>query len=185
VVNTLDDSILRSLRRIVRGIDIYSHHLASRYSLTGPQLVCLRHLSKGGEMPAGDLAEGIVVSQPTVSGILDRLEARGLVRRTRDKQDRRRVLVALTAAGEALVRAAPTPLQQRFAERLAALPTVEQEDIDRGLRRVVEMMEAQALDAAPMLTLGPLTADPGGGPSSPEPGTKPGPDAPPGRSEGT
>lgn len=155
----IEESILRSLRRIVRGIDLYSRQLATRYSLTGPQLVCLRQLSKAGAVSAGELAESVSVSKPTASGILDRLELRGLVRRVRDEADRRRVIVDLTAAGAELVRTAPTPLQQRLAERLGKLPSAEQEEIDRVLRRIVEMMEAQALDAAPMLTVGPLTAD--------------------------
>ena len=46
----------------------------------------------------------------------------------------------------------PLPLQDRFSTRLSGLPVEDQAHIDRILRLVVEMMEAQELNAAPYLT---------------------------------
>lgn len=156
-----DESILRSLRRITRAIDLYSRELAAGHRLTVPQLICLRHLVRCGQVTSGALAAEVTLSQATVTGILDRLESRRLVLRRRDDQDKRRVLVAITPAGRALVSSAPAPLQKLFSDRLAELAPEEQAAIDRILGRIVQMMSADELDAAPILTAGPAGADAG------------------------
>ncbi|MBN2495048.1 MAG: MarR family transcriptional regulator [Deltaproteobacteria bacterium] len=160
MASAYDESILRSLRRITRAIDLYSKQLASRYQLTGPQLVCLRTLSQLGEITPSQLATQICLSQATVSGILDRLERRKLVTRERDPSDKRRVNLQLTEEGKGLVESAPAPLHQRFAERLSKLPLEQQAEIDQILQRIVGMMEADELDASPILSAGPISAEP-------------------------
>ncbi|KMY68901.1 hypothetical protein AAU61_04835 [Desulfocarbo indianensis] len=137
-----EDSILKSLRRITRAIDIYSRKLAAHYQLTMPQLVCLRFLDRNGPQAPSELAREAALSQATVTGIVDRLEARGLLERRRDHKDRRRVSIYLTPEGKRLSLAAPTPLQELFAARLAGLPAPEQANIDEVLRSVAEMMGA-------------------------------------------
>lgn len=159
MTNRFEESILRSLRRMIRALDIQSKHLAQRHHLTGPQLVCLRQIQRAGEITPGELAKSVSLSQGTVTGILERLEARGLVSPSRDPRDRRRLRVSLTEKGEETIRSAPSPLQEDFIARLAALPEGEQAMIDWVLSRVVEMMEASNLDAAPMLSTGPMLAD--------------------------
>lgn len=154
-----DESILRSLRRITRAIALHSRQLAATHRLTIPQLVCLRRIATAGVTTPGKLARDVSLSQATVTGILDRLAARGLVRRSRDESDRRRVNVELTDRGTALADAAPPPLQQEFSRRLGELPDDEQALFDGVLARIVEMMEAQDLDAAPMLAAGSVIAE--------------------------
>ncbi|MFH1033417.1 MAG: MarR family transcriptional regulator [Pseudomonadota bacterium] len=149
-----DESILLSLRRITRAIDLHSRSLALRCQLTAPQLVCLRHLVEEGSGTSGGLARKVSLSQATVTGILDRLEARGLVGRQRDGSDRRRVIVTPTPAGQALAAQAPMPLQERFAGKLAGLPLKEQARLDQALRQIVEMMEVEDLPVAPVLAAG-------------------------------
>jgi DNA-binding MarR family transcriptional regulator len=152
-----DESILRSLRKISRAVDLYSRQLAARYQLTTPQLTCLRQLERCGTLTSGELASEVALSQATVTGILDRLESRGLVRRRRDERDKRRVLVGITARGRQLVDRAPVPLQKQFADRLSRLAEGEQSEIDAVLRRIVEMMSADDIEAAPVMTPGPTT----------------------------
>jgi len=60
----------------------------------------------------------------------------------------------LTPAGRRLAADAPSPLQERFADALRRLPGSEQADMARALDRVVELMEAQHLDASPNLLPG-------------------------------
>ncbi|MCK9462519.1 MAG: MarR family transcriptional regulator [Proteobacteria bacterium] len=146
-----DDSILRSLRRIMRAVDLHSRQLARQHNLTGPQLVCLRRLSTQDGITHGELAEAVSLSQATVTGIVDRLEMQGLVRRERSTEDRRAVRILLTDNGRKIIRSAPSGLQERFATRLRGLSKNEQAAIDRALRQIVIMMEADSLDAAPIL----------------------------------
>ena len=145
-----DERILGSLRRIIRAVDLYSRYLALRYSLTGPQLVCVRQLLKHGSMAPGALARLISLSPATVTGIIDRLEKRNIVTRERSKEDKRKVLIALTPEGERLVEKMPPPLHEAFSRRLEELSEDEQEEIDRVLARIVDMMEAQDMADSPL-----------------------------------
>ncbi len=156
MASAFEDDILRSLRRISRAIDLHSRRLAQHCNLTSPQLVCLRYLTTHGECTAGSLARGVSLSQATITGILDRLERRGVIQRQRSQTDRRRVLVSATEEGQRLAQLAPSPLQDRFASRLAALPEAGQQALDEALKQIVTMMEADGLEAAPIL----MTGDP-------------------------
>lgn len=173
MTSRFNDSILRSLRRITRAIDLYSKKLAANHQLTGPQLVCLRVLSQVDQMSPSELSKQISLSQATVTGILDRLERQELLTRQRSSIDKRRVNIKLTPTGHNLVESAPTPLHQRFAQQLAELPNEKQVLIDQILAQVVEMMEAEDLDAAPMLAAGPVDVEPTEVVDFLEPETKP------------
>lgn len=161
--DSLERGIVRSLRRIIRAVGLYSRELMRRRNLTTSQLASLRQLSRHGRLSAGDVARGITVSQATITGVLDRLERRGLVTRSRDLHDRRRVVIELTEAGREAVATSPPPLHERFMLRLAELPEAERQEIDRVLRRIVEMMEAEHVEAAPMLAAETSLDDPEAG----------------------
>ncbi|MBN1238086.1 MAG: MarR family transcriptional regulator [Gammaproteobacteria bacterium] len=149
-----EEEILRSLRRIIRAVDLYSRKLMAEHGLSGPQLLCLKQLDARGELLSGELAKGMSLSPATVTGILDRLEGRGLVTRERRAEDKRTVLVRLTPAGRKLVEQAPSPLQDDFLFKLRALPERRQAGICRTLKTLVTMMSAEDIDAAPLLASG-------------------------------
>lgn len=149
--DSLERRIIRSLRRIIRAVGLYSRELLRRRNLTTSQLAALRRIARRGRLSAGDVARGISVSQATITGVLDRLERRGLVTRTRDPEDRRRVVIELTELGREVVSTSPPPLHERFVLRLAELPQAERQEIDRVLRRIVRMMEVEDVEAAPVL----------------------------------
>ncbi|MCF8033587.1 MAG: MarR family transcriptional regulator [Desulfarculaceae bacterium] len=155
---SIEENILRSIRRIIRATDLNSRRLASEHRLTTPQLLCLRLVAQDGPRTPGALAKEMFLSQATITGVLDRLEKRGLVERRRDQKDRRRVSIHLTAQGEDAVRLAPRPLHERFASRLEALSPDERDEIDRVLSMVVEMMEVGEVEAAPVIAYGDLEA---------------------------
>ena len=148
------ESILRSLRRIIRAIDQHSRKLSNSYHLTVPQLVCLHQILQNGSITPGKLAKKVFLSQATVTGILDRMEARGLIERSRNSPDRRRVIVSLTDTGQRMAREMPWPLQERFASRLASLPDQGQLAIDQALKQIVDMMEAREIEAWPIIGSG-------------------------------
>jgi len=149
--------ILRSLRRILRKVSQYSRSLARRTGLTVPQILCMRAIREGapdGRVTAATVSQRVRLSPPTVSRILDRLERAGFVARERDDRDRRRMWLSLTTEGEARLEKSPTPLHVEFLERLRALPEEERFGLLDALETIVEMMEAEEIDAAPMLTSG-------------------------------
>ena len=158
VPDGLTNLVVVALRRIIRAIDLRSRHLVTRYGLTGPQLVVLRELESHDGISVGQLTRSIHLSQATVTGILDRLAKRELVRRRRSDRDRRRVHVWLTEAGKQLLVDAPSLLQEEFTEQFGKLEDWEQSQILSALQRVVSMMEAKHIDATPILTTGPVGA---------------------------
>lgn len=153
-VSGTEEEILKSLRRIIRAVDLYSRKLVTQTGLSGPQLICLRQLANQGAMQTSHLAEAVNLSPATVCGILNRLEQRGLVIRERQTDDRRRVVVSLSEAGEDTVDTAPPVLHDSFLFRLRALPVQQQQQIRATLRQLVDMMAAAELDAAPILVPG-------------------------------
>jgi len=148
----IEEDILRSLRRISRAIDVHSRKLVNDLGLTGPQLVVLRTIARVGPLTPSAVAREVSLSQATVTGIIDRLSGRQLVTRERSERDRRLVAVRVTKAGQTLVDSAPSPLQDRFVERLAALPPPEQEQIRGALDQIVTMMGSEDVPAAPVLS---------------------------------
>ena len=151
----IEEAILRALRRITRAIDLHSRKLATTFGLTGPQLVCLRALGQVEHSTPSALAKELSLSQATVTGIVDRLDARQLLTRERNSRDRRLVTVTITAAGRALIAQAPSPLQETFIEELERLKPEEQRNILETLERIVRMMGGEDLEAAAVLSTSP------------------------------
>ena len=150
----LQDEVLVSLRRIIRATDLHSRKLGKETGLTAPQLVIIKAVGSLTEPTVSDVAKAVSLSLATVTTILNRLETNQLVQRTRSKVDRRRVIVTLTPSGEALRLQAPKPLQDRFVDRFTKLESWEQHHIVAALERVATMMDAEDLDAAPLLLSG-------------------------------
>jgi DNA-binding MarR family transcriptional regulator len=153
-----EDSIIASLRRIIRAVDMHSRYLAQRFGLTGPQLVLLRELARHQPLSTGELAQKVSLGQATVSQVLDRLGKRGLVRRTRSDIDRRRVMNEITEEGLSAIKVSPSLMQERFTNELKKLADWERTLILSTLQRVASMMQAEELPASPVLLSGPLDA---------------------------
>lgn len=150
-----DLRVLRALRRIMRAVTIYSHKLAKDHKITSPQLLCLAQIVQEGSSTLSALCKEVHMSPSTVCGILDRLRAKGLIHGERSARDRRKVEISATEAGVELVTHAPSLLQDGLAGSLAALPVGEQMMITGALERIVEMMEIEHIDVAPLLAMEP------------------------------
>jgi DNA-binding MarR family transcriptional regulator len=146
------DDVLVSLRRILRATSIHSRKLGRSVGITAPQLIVLRAVNANDGLTASEVARAVSLSQATITIIVSRLEERGLLARERSSVDRRRVHVSLTPAGREVLAEAPQPLQESFSRRFEALPRWEQHQLVSSLERVAAMMDAEDLDAAPLLT---------------------------------
>ena len=103
-------------------------------------------------MTVGALSRAVSLSQPTTTGILARLERAGLVRRERSETDRRSVLCTVTPQGAQVLRDAPSLLQDRFRRELSRLEEWERSQMLATLQRIAFLMDAETLQAAPVLT---------------------------------
>ncbi|MDI7252994.1 MAG: MarR family transcriptional regulator [Actinomycetota bacterium] len=104
--------------------------------VTFVQLRAILLLSKAGSQTLGQLSEGLSRARCTVTGLVDRLEAKGLVRRRRGRGDRRVVYVSLTEKGRELAE----ELKEKVVPEIARLG-------ERIMGRLTES-EAAALFAA-------------------------------------
>ncbi|NND67618.1 MAG: MarR family transcriptional regulator [Halioglobus sp.] len=154
------DLVLTSLRRVIRATDLHSKRLAKVSGLTAPQILLLQAIRRLEGAAIGELANEVSLSQATVTTILDRLEKRGYVERERSTVDKRKVHVHLTDQGIEALRDAPTPLQEHFARQFNDLQAWEQTMLIAALQRVAYMMDAEHIDASPVLDVGTLDRTP-------------------------
>ena len=155
MVNPIDE-VLIAIRRLIRATDLYSKKLSKNSGLTAPQLLVLQSIAATQEKTIGDIAKAVSLSQATVTTIVTRLEGRGYLLRTRSETDRRKVYVSLTEEGMALLANAPTALQEKFIQQFSAMDSWEQMMILSSLQRVAQMMDAEQIDASPVLDIGDL-----------------------------
>ncbi len=150
------DDVLVALRRIIRATDLHSKFLAKSTGLTTPQMLLLQTLRNKGEQTVGSLAKEISLSQATVTSILDRLEKKELIVRKRSDNDKRKVFVYLHDNAMHVLKDAPIPLQEQFTSQFNNLQDWEQLMIISSLSRIAKMMDAQDIDASPVLDIGTL-----------------------------
>ncbi|MBM4374291.1 MAG: winged helix-turn-helix transcriptional regulator [Deltaproteobacteria bacterium] len=112
---------------------------ARAYGLTGPQLTVISILSQLGDLSLSSLSERIKAQNSTVTGIIDRMEREGLVRRERSDEDRRIVLIRLTDKGQTLAREVALEPMEIFRTALDGIP---RRDIDE-LFRVLDLVQAR------------------------------------------
>ncbi|MBX7165727.1 MAG: MarR family winged helix-turn-helix transcriptional regulator [Pirellulales bacterium] len=147
----IEDQIVLALRRTSQAIDQYSRQLLREFGLTAPQLATLREILAGAHASPMALAEALHVSQPTMTGILARLEQHGLIERKPSTTDRRSNVATVTDKGCELAAKAPPLLRDQFRQQLRALPTWQQTEILSTLQRVAEMMQAPEISDGPFL----------------------------------
>lgn len=130
-----------ALRRIARALDVHSRKLYREYSLTSPQMLCLHTLKLEGEHILSALAARLHLSVSTTNGIIDRLEVKGLVLRSRSQQDQRKVFITITPEGEELLDKVPELMRDIYAQAFARLEPEEQPVFSRMLDRLADWLD--------------------------------------------
>ena len=103
------------------------------------QLFVMNMLAHQGTCRTSDIVKELQVSAPTVTGILDRLEKSGYVRRVEDREDRRAVMVELTAEGKKIAVKLKSTIVARWSDILKKLSA---EDAERYLEILRKIKEA-------------------------------------------
>ncbi len=137
--------IIDNLRRVFQVVNEYSKKAERETGLTGPQLWAIKVLAEAAPIKVSELARRMYLHPATVVGILDRLEGRGLVTRTRSQEDRRVVEIDLTEVGKDIVKKSPAVAQGMLVSGLEPLP---EEDIVRiadSLEKLVKILGAQEI----------------------------------------
>ena len=138
--------IIFSIRKLMQAGEFYTKELNKKYKVSAPQLNCLLSLYENGPLPPSQIAKHIMVKSSTVTGIVDRLEQKGLVKRFRNSPDRRIITIELTGLGKNLAKNAPPPIQQKIIDGLKKLSKDELDPIIFSLTKLTDMLDVQDLD---------------------------------------
>ncbi len=141
--------IVQLLRRMVSRIYVDSKRMMKRFGLTGPQTLVLRALLHSGPVSSAALAKAIFVTPSNLTGIIDRLEQKGLVTRTRQATDRRVQLLDLTEAGRQKAESLPDPIEEKLAAGLALLDEEQAGAIRAAIEQVVGFIDAERAPDVP------------------------------------
>jgi DNA-binding MarR family transcriptional regulator len=133
----LADDLLLLVTRLGRRL----RRVATADAVTPTQRSILTTLERHGPRTHGELADAERVRPPTITAAVDRLEARGLVARTRDATDRRVARVALTAEGRTLLAEARRQRTAYLEQRLRALTPADRATIAAAAPALLRLLE--------------------------------------------
>ena len=114
----------------------------ARGQLTAPQRLVMQVLFHSEGMSLKDLCEQVSLSHSTVSGIVDRLQTKGIAARSTDSADRRLTRIAVTPiVRQFMQQQAPRLTAQPLAEALSRLSEQDRRAVSRGLRLLRDALE--------------------------------------------
>ena len=142
---TLVAGIIDNLRRVFQVVNEQSKRAEHETGLTGPQLWAIKIIAESAPIKVSDLARRMYLHPATVVGIIDRLETRGFVERTRSTKDRRVVEITLTDQGKEVVAQSPEVAQGLLVKGLEVLPDKKLAHIFDGLEQLVKILGAQEI----------------------------------------
>lgn len=141
---------LNALRHFVRALAGSSRVVESSTGISGAQLFVLRTLAEcSAPVSVNELAELTLTHQSTVSGVVARLTEKRLVKRTRAKDDARRVELAITVRGRKFLNDAPPTVQSQLVRGIATLSPAHRTVLADALEAWL-VASGLGTDAAPM-----------------------------------
>ena len=138
--------IIFSIRKLIQASELYTKELNKKYQISAAQLNCILTLYEFGPLPLSKIADHMMVKSSTVTGVVDRLEIKGLVERMRTSPDRRVITIQLTEAGKKLAQNAPPPIQQKIIDGLKKTEKAKKDQIVRSLNILTSMLDVQDLE---------------------------------------
>jgi DNA-binding MarR family transcriptional regulator len=148
-------TIMDALRRIVQALRQSSSQSQDSANVTGAQALVLKHVAGHEGLSINDLAGLTFTHQSTVSEVVSRLEARGLLARVRAVEDGRRVELRLTAEGQSVAQTAILTAQEKLMQALQAMPPPLVTRLAQGLDALI--LAAGLSEEAPVMFFEPQT----------------------------
>jgi len=132
--------VLDAIRHVVRTLREASRSSERAVGVSAAQLFVLQRLAGARPLSVSELAARTLTHQSSVSVVVGKLAEQGLVTRQRTADDARRVAVALTPAGRALLERAPAAAQDRLIAALALVGRARRRRLADDLRELVRAM---------------------------------------------
>jgi len=137
----LSRRMVELLPSIIREFTRRETHAFARGQISVPQMLILELLQRRATCIMSELASSLSITTSAVTGLVDRMERGGLVRRVRDPKDRRAIRVKATARGVTIIREVLRQKERNFQRVLDRLPAPKRrmylqllEDIHRVLK---------------------------------------------------
>lgn len=159
----------QALRQIVRGLRVASRQVEAASAISSAQLFVLQQLAAALPLSLRELADRTMTDRTSVAHLVERLENKGYLERSRSARDRRRYEVTITAKGRRVLTRAPVSPTSRLLDAMEHLPTAELHLLARSLRQLAHAL-GFARRPAPLLFAD--TAEGGRKPSGPIDATK-------------
>jgi DNA-binding MarR family transcriptional regulator len=131
---------MQTLWAVAHGLQRTSKRMTAELGVTGPQRLVLRVLGLSPGMSAGVLAAALHVHPSTLTGVLRRLVAQGLIDRVDDSRDRRRAVLRLTRQGHRVNAVRTGTVEMAIARALAESPPPDRAAATRTLARVAAQL---------------------------------------------
>ncbi len=153
-----DKEILSDLRRIIRSVNLEAKRVEREFGVSIPQYLCLQHLNEQPEFSASmkEIKDVLQLNASTATGIVQRLERGGYVAKLPKRDDKRKSLIVLTERGAEVVKRNPEILHERLLQRLQELDPEEYRSLRSAFRTIIEFLEIERIDAAPIVTSEPM-----------------------------
>jgi len=119
-----------------------------------PQVLCLHYLRDAENFQAGqgEIRKFLNLNASTTSGIINRLETKGLVARLPKTGDKRVVTIALTSKGDKLMEKMPSLLHEKLEEKLVNMDESKLLKIQDSLELLVNLLEIDEVEAFPLIS---------------------------------
>lgn len=134
--NEITDVIIETYRTLLRE----SEELLSEENLTRPQFQALRCIAVKGQTTMKGISDKLSVTPPNITGIIDRLESKGLVKRTAHRGDRRATIIELTPKGAAVQERVSSEYKEFLQNAVKVLTTGERRALNDLLIKLQEGM---------------------------------------------
>lgn len=162
---TGSEEILNVLREIMHYADMRSRRLLREIGLSSTQAGVLHALADGEARNAGEIAKTLSLTGATISGVLDRLEQKGMLVRVRRREDRRMVAVRILPEGRALLEEIPDRFQDHFLKKFEKLSAADRARIHQALNEMAGLFgedgdSGEREDTSPGFSLPPVTLTP-------------------------
>jgi len=134
---------LQGVWELVHALDVRSKRMAQTLGVTGPQRLVIRIVGQKPSQTASEISQMLGKHPSTLTGVLARLEDRGLLDREIDAADRRRARFTLTAAGKKIDRERRGTVEAATRRALSRLEVPAVESLLAGIAVLVEELERE------------------------------------------
>ena len=140
--------ILINIRKIARSVNLESKRLEKEYGISIPQLLALSFLREQQHYQASHKAikDFLKLNASTVTGIITRLEKKGMVAKLPRLNDKRVSLITLTARGAELLKATPHPLHQQISQKLQSLSVEELKQLNEAFQSINDILKIDIIE---------------------------------------